>query len=362
MNKRRKLQKLRTLKRVKKNKKFTLKYLAALTNSKFSGDENAIISGINSLEFAKETEISFLANDKYLEAMKKSLAAAICIGPLINISKFKKKNFLISENPSKTFQKITELFLNKEISGFKNIHPSCQIHKSAIIEKDVLILPLVVIDKNVSIQSKSTIYSHTYIGANVKIGKNVTIYSNVTIRENVIIKDNVIIQPGAVIGACGFGYIQDKDGNFMKLEQMGSVIIEQDVEIGANTVIDRARFQNTIIKKNSKIDNLVQIAHNVEIGENNAIAAQSGFSGSSKTGKNVIIAGQVGIAGHLKISENTKIAAKAGVSKNLKTGNYRGSPAIDINKWNKRYVLLKNIEKFLKKLNDLEKKISSFLK
>ena len=196
----------------------------------------------------------------------------------------------------------------------------------------------------------------------MKIGKFCKIYPNVVIRENVKIADFCIIQPGAIIGSCGFGYIPDEKGNFQKLKQIGSVSIEENVEIGANTTIDRARFQETKIKKGAKIDNLVQIAHNVEIGENNAIAAQSGFSGSSKTGKNVIIAGQVGVAGHLELSDNTMIAAQSGISKNLPPGKYRGTPAIPINKWNREKVHIRNLLKHVKKLKDLENKVSKLEK
>lgn len=340
---------------MRKNKKsFSIKELSKITNSKFYGDENHHIFGVNSLEKATQNEASFLANPKYIERMKISNAGVICAEEPIESN----KNFLLSKNPSKTFQAIVELFSYKSLSSFKGICENSFIHPSVIIGKNVTIGPNVTIDQNVSIADNTTIYPNTYIGANVSIGFDCTIYSNVSIRESVFIGNKVIIQPGVVIGSCGFGFILDDRGNYQKLNQIGTVIIEDDVEIGANTVIDRARFDQTIIKKGTKIDNLVQIGHNVEIGENNIIVAQAGISGSSQTGKHVVIGGQVGIAGHVKIESNVQIAAKSGVSKNLLKGAYRGIPAIPLKQWNRNKVLLNNIERLKKRIEKLEELIS----
>jgi UDP-3-O-[3-hydroxymyristoyl] glucosamine N-acyltransferase len=190
---------------------------------------------------------------------------------------------------------------------------------------------------------------------NVKIKKNCIIHSNVVIRENTIINNRVIIQPGAVIGSCGFGYTFE-NFEYKKLLQLGNVILEDDVEIGANTTIDRARFSSTIIKKGTKIDNLVHIAHNVEIGSNCAIAAQTGIAGSSKIGNFNVMGGQVGITGHVKLDDQVMLATRSGVSKNLKKGKYRGSPAINLNDYNRNYIFQKNFKNILEKL---EKKIAS---
>lgn len=340
-------------------KKYTIKELADLTKSEILGDANHIISGVNSLEEATILDASFLANEKYLDKMKKSKAGVICIDKKTVLTK--NKNFIISENPSQTFQQILEIFISDHSSSFKNISKSADIHQSCKIGKNVTISPFAVIDKNVEIGDNTFIYPNCYIGYGVKIGKNCILHANVTIREGSILKNNIILQPGVVIGSCGFGFTLEKDGTYKKLKQIGIVEIEDDVEIGANTVIDRARINKTIIRKGTKIDNLVQIGHNVEIGKNNIIVAQSGFSGSSKTEENVVIGGQAGIAGHLQIKKFSQIAAKSGVSKTLPTGNYRGVPAIPIKEYNRNRIYLKNIEKYIKKLKELEKILQNSL-
>lgn len=333
-------------------KKFTLAELASLTDSRLVGDPSHTITGVNSLDEALENEASFLANDRYHDSLKRSKAGVICTS-----SEVERKNLLISKDPSKTFQKIVELLSEKKRIPFKGISPRAIVDKSAKIKEGVNIAPSVVIDKGVSIEESTTIYPNCYIGENVSIGKDCLIHANVTIRENCRIGNNVIIQPGAVIGSCGFGLIKDNEGRYSKINHVGVVVIEDNVEIGANTTIDRARFKETIIREGTKIDNLVQIAHNVEIGKNCAIAAQSGFSGSSKTGDNVIIAGQVGVAGHLKLDDNVMVAAQSGISKNLKAGKYRGTPAIDFDRWNREYVYMRRVKNYIKKIEELEKKI-----
>jgi UDP-3-O-[3-hydroxymyristoyl] glucosamine N-acyltransferase len=344
--------------------KAKLKKLAELTFSEFFGDEEYEITGVNTLEKASNSEASFLANPRYIELMKKSKAGVICIDK--KTQKDPDKNYLISEDPSLTFQKLIHFFLSSDefLSGFFNIHTSAVVHTSAKIGKNVTILPNSVIDKDVVINDNTYIGANVYVGPNSKIGKNCIIHSNAVIREKCLIKNGVILQPGAVIGSCGFGYIQQKDGKYEKLPQIGDVILEDDVEIGANTCIDRARFKSTIIKKGTKIDNLVQIAHNVEIGENTAIAAQTGIAGSSKVGDNGIMGGQVGITGHVTLTDNIMLATRSGVSKNLnKPGKYRGSPAIDLSEYNRQYVTFKNLSKILKNLEEkilnLEEKLKN---
>ena len=297
------------------SKSFTIKELALHTKSTVIGNENQIITGVNSLETASETQASFIANTRYSEALKNSKAGVICIDSSYDINQ--NNNFLVSENPSKAFQIIAELILSTNSTAFTGIHPSATLHPSSTLGKNINMGPNVVIDQNVTIKDGTTIYSNTYIGANSEIGQNCTIYSNVSIRENIKIGNNVIIQPGAVIGSCGFGFVPDKTGKYQKLNQIGNVVIEDDVEIGANVTIDRARFNKTIIKKGVKIDNLVQIAHNVEINDNTVIAAQTGISGSTTIGKNVILGGQVGVAGHLHLSDHVMVGAQSGISKNL---------------------------------------------
>ena len=345
-------------------KRYSLAELAELTNTKLIGNGAATIVNVDSLESATESDVAFLANPRYIEAMKHTKAGLICIDA--NTPLVEEKNFLISDNPSATFQKIVKILLssNSPVSGFVGIHPTAVIHEGAKIGRDVTLGPNVVIDQHVVIGDRCKIYPSCYIGASVTIGEDCTIYPGVIIREGCSIGNRVTLQPGCVIGSCGFGYITDpQTGRHTKLEQLGTVTLEDDVEIGANTTIDRARFKSTLIRKGTKIDNLVQIAHNVELGENNVIVSQAGISGSTKFGKNVFLGGQAGVVGHIEITDNVKIAAKGGVSKSIvASGNYRGSPVDLLSVYNKREVLLRKIEVFVKEIKELKTRIEALEK
>lgn len=342
-------------------KTFSLGELSELTEAELVGDPRFEISSIDNLESASEKDASFLANPKYNEAMKLSKAGVVCIDrktPLV-----KGKNFLISDNPSRTFQLIAEAILasTHQTSAFKGIHETAIIHESAIIGKAVTIGPHAVIDAHTEIGDGSTLYPNVYVGIGAKIGKECTLYSNCTVRERCILGNRVILQPGAVIGSCGYGYTTDpQTGRHTKLEQLGNVVLEDDVEIGANTTIDRARFKHTLVKKGTKIDNLVQIAHNVELGENNIIVSLTGIAGSAKLGHNVFLGGQAGVVGHVSITDNVKIATRGGVSKSIKeSGIYGGSPVSPMAEFNKTQVLLRKIGTFFKELTLIKKRLDA---
>ena len=336
-------------------KRFTLAELAELTSATVYGDPKTLITSVNTLDEASDSDVSFLANPKYLDAMKRSKAGIICIDP--NTEKPLNKNYLISEDPSRTFQMIAELLIQSEISGFTGIHPTAVIHPSAQVHKEANIGPYVVIDKDCKIGKNTTLSPHVSIGFGVEIGEDCFLHPSSTVRERCILKNRVTLQPGAVIGSCGFGYTRNNKGEYEKLEQIGIVILEDDVEIGANTTVDRSRFKATIIRKGSKIDNLCQVAHNVEIGEHNVIAAQTGIAGSAKTGKYVMLGGQVGIVGHITLDDGVMIATRGGASKSMKKGTYRGSPAMPIDKYNRQEVLLRKIESYVNRIKALEEKI-----
>jgi UDP-3-O-[3-hydroxymyristoyl] glucosamine N-acyltransferase len=338
------------------SKIFTLEELAKLTNSSLIGNPHHEISGINSLDAAEENEVSFLSNNRYKDLLKSTKAGAVCLHssevPIEN------KNYLISNNPSEVFRKITDLMIESCESGFNLIHESAVIHPTCVLGEQVRIGPNVTIDKNVKIGRRTTIFSHVFIGPDVEIGENCVIHPGAVIRERTKMHNRVILQPGCIIGSCGFGYITDAKGQHQKIEQLGNVIIEDDVEIGANTTIDRARFKHTRICKGTKIDNLVQIGHNVILGEHNIIVSQTGISGSSKTGKYVIFGGQAGVVGHVEVPDHTQIATRGGVTKTLqKGGQYGGSPLQPLHEHNKQKVYLRNIEKYVKKIEELEKRI-----
>lgn len=336
---------------------FTLAKLAERLGAQLVGDPALVISGVDTLEEATRSDASFLANPRYTEAMKKSKAGVICIAP--NISLPEGKNYLISSDPSRTFQAIAELLIPLGRSGFSGIHPTAIVHESAKIGADVTIGPYAVIDRDVKIGAHTVIGPHVSVGFEASIGEGCHLYPSSVVRERCQLGNRVILQPGAIIGSCGFGYTPNAKGQHIKLEQLGIVVLEDDVEIGANTTIDRSRFKETRIRQGTKIDNLVQIAHNVEVGEHNIIAAQTGIAGSAKTGKYVMLGGQVGVLGHVELEDQVLIATRGGVSKSLKAGKYRGSPAIPIEQFHRQEVHVRKLEEYAERLKELEKKLAS---
>lgn len=338
------------------SRSFSLQELAEILSAKLVGNPEHLIVGVNTLDEAVSEDLSFLSNPRYFEAMKKSQAGAICIDPSSPI--IEGKNYLICENPSAAFQLIAEKLLpHTDKSAFQGIHPTAVIHESVQIGADVTIGPHVTIDRGCIIGDRAKIFSNVSIGYDVHIGADTLIHPNCTIREGCRLGQRVILQPGAVIGSCGFGYTQDTQGRHVKLEQLGIVVLEDDVEIGANTTIDRSRFKKTIIRAGSKIDNLCQIAHNVEIGKHNVIAAQTGIAGSVKTGQYVMLGGQVGILGHVELEDMVMVGAQSGISKSLKPGKYRGSPALPILEYNRQEVRVRKLEEYAERLKSLEKRL-----
>lgn len=339
---------------------FTLEELSVLTQSKLCGDPNLRIFGVESLETAQKEEASFLANMRYKEIMQKSQAGVICIGADIDL--VEGKNFLISNNPSLSFQKIAEAFLTSShhFSGFEGIHPTAVIHPSASIGEGVQIGPYAVIDQGSEIGDYTQIGPFVSIGPGVKIGTHCQLFAHVVIRERCILGHRVILQPGAIIGSCGFGYTTDAKGIHTKLEQIGIVVLENDVEIGANTAIDRGRFKETRICEGTKIDNLVQIAHNVSLGKHNIIVSQTGIAGSSRTGRNVVMGGQTGIVGHVEIADFVMIASRGGVSKSITKpgGKYAGAPVSALADHNKQQVYARKLPDYVKKIEELEKRLA----
>lgn len=337
-------------------KSFSLQELAIHTQTQPLGSLAVRISGVNTLEEAGLDDASFLANPRYKEAMKKSKAAILCVDPSVEIEEG--KNYLISSSPSLTFQMIAALLFPQSSSAFQGIHSTAVIHETAQIEEGVSIGPYAVIDRNVKIKKGTWIGPHVYIGFDVEIGEHCYLHPGAIVREGCLLKNHVILQPGAVIGSCGFGFILTPQGTYQKLEQMGNVVLEDHVEIGANTTVDRSRFKTTWIRRGSKIDNLCQIAHNVDVGEHNVIAAQTGIAGSSKTGHHVMMGGQVGVVGHVKIEDQVMIATRGGVSKSLKRGQYRGSPVMPLQEYQRNEIHLRKMEEYVQKLKNLEQRLS----
>lgn len=339
-------------------KKYLLKELAQIVSATIIGDPESSILGVGGLDDAGPHDISFLANPRYVESMNRSKACAVCISKDQPISDG--KNYLVCDNPSEAFQKLIELYIPPlpKNSFDHGIHSTAVIDPSAKISQDAHIGPYCIIGAHVTIGSGSRLLGHVYVGQESSIGQNCLIYPHVTIRERCHLSDRVTIQPGAVIGSCGFGYVTSSRGEHLKLQQLGQVVIEHDAEIGANTTIDRARFHQTKISAGSKVDNLVQIGHNVEIGKHNLIVSQVGIAGSSKTGDYVVLGGQVGVVGHVEIASQTLVGAKAGISKNVtKAGKYTGVPLQPIDEYNRMQVMIRKLPQLFDKVKKLEEKL-----
>jgi UDP-3-O-[3-hydroxymyristoyl] glucosamine N-acyltransferase len=332
----------------------TLKEIARLINGEVIGDEKIVITGVAGIKEASYGDITFLANPKYLTYLDKTAASAIITSRDVEACS---KPIIRTDNPSLAFTKVVSFIFPQEIKHFKGINRSAILGKNVKLGKDVAVGAYVVIEDDVSIGDKTIIYPGCYVGHHSRIGSDGLIYPNVTIREHISIGSRVIIHSGTVIGADGFGYVT-VEGKHHKIPQIGTVVIGDDVEIGAGVTIDRARFDKTVIGKGTKIDNLVQIAHNVIIGENCLIVAQVGISGSTAIGNNVTLAGQVGVVGHITIGDNSIVMARSGVSKSLPADStVWGVPAKPQDVAKKISACVQNLPKMHETIKELKKRI-----
>lgn len=325
-----------------------------MTGGELVGEPERQITGAASLAEATPGEISFFSNPKYAAQLRQTRAAAIFVPP-----DFKEPTAAATihvANAAKAFEQIVLKFAPPAVVFAPGIHNSAVIDASVRLGERVSIQPFVVIEPNVRIGDDTVIGAGTYIGHETSVGARCMIYPRVTIRERIKIGSRVIIHSGVVIGADGFGFEQAQ-GRYEKVPQIGIVQIDDDVEIGANTTIDRARFGRTWIQQGVKIDNLVQVAHNVVLGENTVIAAQTGIAGSTRVGRRVLMAGQVGVVGHVEIGDDTKITAQSGVSKSIPEGVWRGSPAIPIARAHEQVVWVRRLGKLFDRLRAIEKKL-----
>ncbi|MCX7972939.1 MAG: UDP-3-O-(3-hydroxymyristoyl)glucosamine N-acyltransferase [Candidatus Aminicenantes bacterium] len=340
-----------------------LKELASLLNCPYEGNGEVEIKRVASLEEAREGDLSFLSHPRYKNWLEKTKATAIILNLNLQVMG---KNIIRSANPQLTFIQAAEI-LSPEVKPTPVISPAAWIAASAQIGPEVSVGPGCVIGERVKIGARTVIHPLVVIYSDVEIGEDCLIHSHVAIREKTIIGNRVIIHNGVVIGSDGFGYVQLEKGEHRKIPQLGRVIIEDEVEIGANTAIDRATLGETRIGRGTKIDNLVQIAHNVKIGANSILAGQVGIAGSTRIGQRVVMGGQVGIADHVDIGDGVLIAAKSGVMRDLPPGAFvAGIPSLDIKEWRKICVLLprlaetfKEIKELKERIEELEKKISN---
>lgn len=333
--------------------------LAKRLNCPYRGRGNILLSGVSSLEEARKGDLVFLAHRKLRSQLETTKASAAIVPP---DESFRRIPVIQSENPQLSFIQAVAYFFQpyRPVPG---IHPSACVSPTAKVGKDVSIGAFASIGDEVEIAARSVIFPFAALYPRVKLGRDCTVHSHVSIREDTIIGNHVIIHNGAVIGSDGFGYIQDKRKKHIKIPQKGIVVIKDNVEIGANTTIDRASLGKTIISEGTKIDNLVQVAHNVEIGPDVLLVAQTGIAGSSKLGKKVIAAGQVGISDHVEIGDNVIVAAKSGVTKSIPANStVAGIPHLDIRDWRKAWVSIPQLYDLLKEIKKLKKKIEALEK
>jgi len=341
---------------------FSALQIALLINGKVEGDGNASVSSFGKIEEAGEGQLSFLANPKYEDHLYSTKASVIIIN----------QNFPLRQPLKATLIRVTDAYtafatllakyqeiVQQQLTGIQQ--PS-YIGKTSTYGKNVFVGAFAYIGENVSIGNDTKIYPNAYIGDNVTIGENTVIHPGVKIYSDCKVGNKVCIHAGTVIGSDGFGFAPQADGSYQKVPQIGNVIIEDNVEIGANSTIDRATIGSTIIKSGAKLDNLIQIAHNVEVGNSTVIAAQAGVSGSTKLGKNVMIGGQAGIVGHIQIGDGAKINAQSGVSKSLEPGKVvTGSPAFDYTHALRSQALSRKLPDLEKRIKELEGLIKSIL-
>ncbi len=333
--------------------KLTIKEIAEVAEGELSGSSDILIEGANTLENAKKGEITFLSNPKYRKWLDKTNASCVLVSKSLKV----KMDIPVIEvdNPDIAFSRVLGKLYGETRHPVKGKSKKADIDESAVIKKNVRIGGFVKINGGVKIEENTVIYPNVYIGIEVVIGKNCIIYPNVTVKDSVKIGNNVIIHSGSVIGSDGFGY-STQDGRHIKVPQVGSVIIHDDVEIGSNVCIDRGSPGNTIIGKGTKVDNLVQIAHNVKVGKNCFLIAQVGIAGSTVIEDNAVLAGQAGVVGHITIGRGAKVGAQAGVTRDIKPEEIvSGYPAMNHRQAKRINALIRKLPKLFKEVDRLNK-------
>lgn len=336
--------------------KITLSDIAAFIGGEITGDGNLEIKNLAKIEDAVPGDLTFLYLSQYEKYFSTTKASAILIKP--GFSKTRSDiSYIEVPDPNKAFFKLVRKFFSPDFP-LEGIDQSAFVHPDAKLGENTAVGKNVVISRGCKLGNNVKIFHNTVILEDVEIGDDCLIFQNVSIREKCKIGNRVIVHPGTVIGSDGFGFEPDKEGKFSKIPQIGNVIIEDDVELGSNVSIDRASIGSTIIKRGVKVDNLVQIAHNVYIGEDTIISAQAGISGSTKVGKNCFILGQAGLTGHIEIADNVILIAQSGVSKSItKAGTYFGYPAKELKTAYKLESHIRNLPEYSKKIIELEKEL-----
>lgn len=337
---------------------FSAQQIAMLLGGKIIGDGNRKVWDVGSIESAKEGQLTFLCDAKYLPYLSSTGASVVLMTDSIAFEGKTNATLIHVENARAAMGQLLALVAKAMNPAKQGVEQPSYVSEGVVVPEDAYIGAFAYIGKNVQLGKGVQIYPHTYIGDNVRIGDNTILYSGVKVYYNCAVGSDCILHAGVVVGSDGFGFEPDAKGVNQKLPQIGNVIIEDDVEIGANTTVDRAMMGSTIIRRNAKIDNLVQVAHNVEVGESTFLCSQVGIAGSSKIGAHCILAGQVGVAGHLEIADNCVFGAQSGIPSSVrKAGMYQGSPIIDAMNWRRSVVGFKQLPDLMKKLQELEKKV-----
>lgn len=337
--------------------KFTAEQIAGILEGSIVGDPNTQVDKLAKIEEGTEGAITFLANPKYTSFIYSTKASITIVSDAFVAEEELTTTLIKVKDPYKAFSKLLEYYNQVKLNKTGIEQPSF-ISESASYGENLYLGAFAYLGENVKIGDNVKIFPNSFIGDNVEIGDNVLIFPGAKIYSETVIGNNCVIHGGAIVGADGFGFSPNKNGEYSKVPQIGNVIIEDNVDVGAGTTIDRATLGSTIIRKGVKLDNQIQIAHNVEVGEHTAIAAQTGVAGSTKIGKHCLIGGQVGIAGHIQIGDRVKIQAQSGIGRNIKDDEViQGSPALGYSDYNKSYVHFKNLPKLEKRLTQLEKNL-----
>ena len=343
---------------------FSAEQIASILHGEIVGDPNALVAGLAKIEEGQPGTLSFLSNPKYEEYIYTTNSSICIVNKTFSPNKPLPATLTLVkvEDAYSCFAKLLEVYSQMSKKQPKIETPSF-ISENAQIGEDLYLGAFAYIGENVKIGNNVSIYPNAYIGENVEIGNGCVIHPGASIYADCKIGNNCIIHAGVIIGADGFGFAPDQNGEYQKVPQIGNVILEDNVEVGSNSTIDRATMGSTIIRKGVKIDNLCQIAHNVEIGKNTAMAAQVGIAGSAKIGENVMIGGQAGISGHLNIADGTRIVAQSGIPSSVKkAATLMGSPGIPLEDYKKSYFGFRKLPFILTKLNELDKKIKELTK
>jgi UDP-3-O-[3-hydroxymyristoyl] glucosamine N-acyltransferase len=336
--------------------KFTAEQIAGILEGEVVGNPNAEVFKLSKIEEGTEGSLTFLANPKYINYIYSTKATITIVNNSFEPENEISTTLIKVDDAYKSFSKLLEYYNQVKLMKSGIEQPSV-ISEGVTYGENLYLGSFCYIGKNVTIGKNVKIYPNSFVGDNTIIGDDCILFAGVRIYSESVIGSRCVIHSGTIIGSDGFGFAPQEDGTYNKVPQIGNVILEDDVEVGSCTTIDRATLGSTIVRKGVKLDNQIQIAHNVEIGENTVIASQTGIAGSTKIGKNCMIGGQVGIVGHITIGDNVRIQAQSGVGKSIKDGEtLQGSPSFNYGDWNKSYVHFRNLPKIVADLEDLKKK------